>query len=292
MKDIDEWLNDPGRGRNKRKLRDMARCVRRVCKEAGWSSPDQVDGREYAAIVSGLTKRDGSPMTVGAKEAYIYAGRAFGNWIADRKRGFPGKIPAVTDGLPGTPRGVFTQAEVTRIMASAAWSGEAVAGVWPTRRVLLYLLAAHAGLRANEARQIDASCFDFEKMILSLPASITKNGKRASIPMTRRLGWWARWVIRDNPDAIPIRFSVNASVLIHADMERAGVPIMAVSRGVQCRRDYHSLRHSFVTALANNPGVTLHTARVLARHSSVLTTQRYVHTPESDSRNAISSVLR
>lgn len=292
MQAIDDWQRDPTRGRNKRKIADMARNVRRVCDAAGWTDPHQIDGRQYASVVSGLTnQRDGTPLTVGAKEAYIYAGRAFANWLADRKLGMPGKIPAVIDGTPGTPRGAFSAEEVRRLLASAAWSGEAVRGVWPTRRVLLYLLAAHAGLRANEAKQVDPSCFQFDRRILRLPEHITKNGKAAFIPMSKRLMWWAKWVIRDDPKALPLRFSCNASELVHADMERAGIPIMVTEGGVDQKRDYHSLRHSFVTSLANNPKLSLHTARILARHSCLTTTQKYVHTPDTATQEAIQSVF-
>ncbi len=52
-------------------------------------------------------------------------------------------------------------------------------------------------------------------------------------------------------------------------------------------RSFHSLRHSFLTRLVRR-GASVEAVRMLAGHSSMLVTERYVHATASDLHRAIS----
>ena len=52
-------------------------------------------------------------------------------------------------------------------------------------------------------------------------------------------------------------------------------------------RSFHSLRHSFLTRLVRR-GASVEAVRMLAGHSSLLVTERYVHATASDLHRAIS----
>ena len=68
--------------------------------------------------------------------------------------------------------------------------------------------------------------------------------------------------------------STHTAEMLRTDLQAAGIPYVdAAGRHV----DFHALRHSFITALANS-GVHPKTAQALARHSDInLTMSRYTH---------------
>jgi site-specific recombinase XerD len=56
-------------------------------------------------------------------------------------------------------------------------------------------------------------------------------------------------------------------------------------------RNFHSLRHYFCSSLIR-AGVDIETVRVLAGHSDVRITQRYLHSEASDLKSAIAKLNR
>jgi hypothetical protein len=89
------------------------------------------------------------------------------------------------------------------------------------------------------------------------------------------------------PDAPAFKIPTNcrkAATMFRADVEAAGIEYRDESGRVA---DFHSVRHTFITNLANG-GIHPKTAQTLARHCSfTLTMNRYSHTPRAQETEAL-----
>ncbi len=147
-------------------------------------------------------------------------------------------------------------------------------------RAMLYRLAVETGLRVGELRSLTPSSFDLEAEVptVSVLAAYSKHRRDDTLPLlgstTAQLG---EYMMEMDPVKrvfkLPPRLGL--AEMLRVDLEAAGIPYRDGSNQVV---DFHALRHTFITNLANG-GVHPKTAQVLARHSTItLTMDRYSHT--------------
>ncbi len=138
-------------------------------------------------------------------------------------------------------------------------------------RVLL-LLAAHAGLRVQEALDLTWPDINLDSGQLTVVAG--KGGKKRTVAMSASLVDALRDLRRTGPRAIgeharyvlPYRTAISARRRLQVLCTRAGVTYMGM----------HSLRHSAGTRLYSETGDLDTTARHLG-HASIETTRIYAH---------------
>ncbi len=145
-------------------------------------------------------------------------------------------------------------------------------------RALLYRVALETGLRANELRNLQKSGLSLgDHPSVTVGAGYTKNGKTATLPLRHETAA----LLRDftacklpNATVFNVPASDHTAKMLRADLDAAGIAYRDESKRVI---DFHGLRHSFISALAQ-AGVTPAVAKELARHSTItLTMDKYTH---------------
>ena len=162
----------------------------------------------------------------------------------------------------------------------------------PECRQVVYLLAAHTGLRRRELGSIQWGDVDLEREEITIQGRNAKNGKTVTLPVPEStVERWRAWL--EEPvarfcedeylhESSPIP-PVPSCHTFRNDLGYLGIPI-TTNEG---RLDFHSLRVTFGSLLARN-GVSLALAQKLMRHSTpVLTANVYTRFAPSDKRAAV-----
>ena len=150
---------------------------------------------------------------------------------------------------------------------------EALLAVSPPVHRLYFLLCARAGLRSSEAAKVrhEDIIWCGEPTILRV---IGKGDKEALLPLARSL----RTALRDftAPDTEGWLFPGYRTHIVDRQA-RYWLVDACVRAGIARRKAHpHALRHSFATHLLRQ-GVDLMAIRDLMRHSSLSTTEIYLH---------------
>ena len=191
------------------------------------------------------------------------------------------KLPSLVKAsrkLPDAP----TEDEVNAMLAHArGWLRLAIA------------LAAYAGLRMGEVRGLEVRDVDFARAQLLVRHALSedecltpKSGHERPVPLVPELAAMleearksklprARLVVTD-AGTTPTRQLVLAR--LKALQQRHGLPA----------RSFHSLRHFFCSVLIRR-GASVEAVRLLAGHSDLATTQRYVHATAGDLKAAMAT---
>lgn len=185
-------------------------------------------------------------------------------------------VPAVT--LPkivSSEREVFSLKEV-EMLASAADHLD-----WQTA----IIVSAYTGARLGDCIRMTWDNVDTETGFLRFEQR--KTGKRVAVPLHERLVRHLHHVSEHHAQgllcpylaALPTKGSRGHSLRFNQIVLRAGLdPMIVPGKGRQkfTRRTFHSLRHGFVSALANS-GVSQEIRMRLTGHSSAGIHQRYTH---------------
>lgn len=155
-------------------------------------------------------------------------------------------------------------------------------------------LAAYAGLRCGEVRALEVQDVDLAASVLRVRRAFSgasvltpKSGHERVVPIANEL----RAVLVEATRAkLP-----RARLVLN---ERGHTPsrqnVLTALRRLQDRhelraRSFHSLRHSFCSTLIRR-GASVEAVRLLAGHSDLATTQRYVHAEAADLAGAIAKL--
>ena len=147
-------------------------------------------------------------------------------------------------------------------------------------RAMLYRLAVETGLRVGELRSLTPSSFDLDAEVptVSVLAAYSKHRRDDTLPLlgstAAQLG---EYMMEMDPTERVFKLPPRQGLaeMLRVDLEAAGIPYRDGANQVV---DFHALRHTFITNLANG-GVHPKTAQVLARHCTItLTMDRYSHT--------------
>jgi integrase len=169
----------------------------------------------------------------------------------------------------------LTEAEVKALIRHA-----------PDERKDIYRFALLTGFRFSEVKSMTPANFNLQQNTVTVQASDAKNKKRhQTIPLHPELkklvaarikGKAADAKIFDMPER------TDAARLLRADCETAKID--------PARIMFHSLRHTYITRLAES-NIHPKILQTLARHSSLETTLNYyVHFRQADERSAIAAM--
>jgi len=224
---------------------------------------------------------------------YLQAAKQFCRWAVKDRRALENPL-AHLDGLNvktdrRRDRRALTVDEL-RGLLDAARRGPERHGMAGAERELLYWLAVESGLRSNELRSLTRASFalDAEPHTVTVDAAYSKHRRQDTLALRPALATALRdFLAAKMPDAPAFRMPVDrkeAAAMFRADLEAAGIAGRDEAGLVV---DFHSLRHTFITNLAN-AGVHPKTAQTLARHCSItLTMDRYSHTLREQEADAL-----
>ena len=240
---------------------------------------------------------------MGARTANSYgtAFKSFINWlvIVNRVNTNPlNNLPRFKENIDiRHERRALTVDELTRLLESAL-SGDVWRGMSGYERYLLYLTAMETGIRWSELRSLRRDSLDFSGTTsrITLEAGYTKNGKTEVLPIKDELAEELQNYFTANlalPNTLLFPNMPKGTVgakMIRFDLKNTGtsecqeIPYQDEAGRIA---DFHALRHSFITGLANS-GVHPSTAQRLARHSTIeLTMNRYTHSSLENQYEAV-----
>ncbi|GAC1539749.1 MAG: site-specific integrase [Polyangiales bacterium] len=197
----------------------------------------------------------------------------------------------VIETLPSFPR--IAQ---SRKLLDAPGEGEVEALLGGTRAWLhtAVALAAYGGLRMGEVRALEVRDVDFVKDCIHVRHALSeevlltpKSGHERLVPLCPEL---RRILTEATRSKLP-----RARIVVNA---KGGTPrrqhVLTKLKAQQVRlalpeRSFHSLRHFFCSTLIRR-GASVEAVRLLAGHSDLATTQRYVHAGAADLRSAIATL--
>ena len=149
----------------------------------------------------------------------------------------------------------------------------------PSGRWWTYQLAVWTGLRRGELAELRWSDVDLDAGELHVRASISKNGQSATLPILDPARESLEALRRLNPDAELVIPRVPADETFYRDLEVAGIQGRTstgscATNAAGERVDFHALRTTCATMMANANVPTLHLKRLM-RHSSIAMTDRH-----------------
>lgn len=229
---------------------------------------------------------------------YLGVAQRFAWWLS--RAGAPVR-PNFFDAIPGYDvknervhaRRDLLPAEIGRILM-AAKDGPLCRSMTGIDRYHLYLAAFATGFRAKELASLCPEHFnltaDPPSIVLSHKKS--KNKKRAEQPIPPAVAIELQaWVAKKKAgepvwpgpwQRVPVR-------MLRYDLKAAGVEYKIKSVDGPKFADFHSLRHSFTSALAKVPGIGVKELQELSRHSDPrLTMGTYAHARHSELGSAVS----
>ena len=144
-------------------------------------------------------------------------------------------------------------------------------------RSWLYALAAITGLRGVNSSPSLLESFSLEGTppVVCLPGRDTKNSDDAIQPLPSHVVPSLRsWLVTKPVDKPLWTIPVNTALMIRADLKAAGIAPEAF--------DFHSLRHSYVSAIVQCGGSVKDSMELARHHDADLTFGRYAHTRLED----------
>lgn len=191
----------------------------------------------------------------------------------------PRKLWSASKKLPDAPSEVEVRA---MLHVARGWIGTVIA------------LCALAGLRVSEVRALEVRDIDFDREGIHLRQAFSENelstlksGNDRMVPLIPELAAILRDAVRSKlPRAkvvlngkgnTPTRQAVYSS--LQSLLRRHGLR----------QRSVHSLRHAFCSVLIRR-GASVEAVRLLAGHSDLQTTQRYIHAAAADLRSAMAKL--
>ncbi len=264
-------------GNDARYIRQEGKKLERLCREVPWNHIKDIS---HATFEQWRILQTVSPKTL---NEYLITGNVFCNWLVKLKR------------IPSNPLG-----SIEKVNESKYEKRTRRAVTWPQLEALIassgdrgvtYLTAAFTGLRRGELAKLTWKHLQIDTDTPSIvaPASITKNGKRAPIPLNPLLADSLRRLktAHSQPSDLVFAGLLPRIPRYIKDLEAVGIPYVDESGKYF---DFHALRTTFCTLLATS-GASIREAMEMMRHSDArLTTQIYTdvgHLPLRDVANKL-----
>jgi integrase len=238
-------------------------------------------------------------MAIETSNHYVVAIKSFSRWLW-RERKTPddplaglGKMNADTDRR--RVRRALTPSELDTLLSVTQNNSRTYRGddwnLTGADRSMLYRVAAFTGLRAQELSSLTKSSFDLEAMTWTVAASVSKNRKSTTLPLSPALAEhlrpWLAALKRETLFGGSWAKRRRAGKILKRDLKRAGIEYRDASGRVV---DFHALRYTFITSLAKR-GVHPAKAQRLARHSTItLTMDVYTSLDLDDLREAVAGL--
>lgn len=166
-------------------------------------------------------------------------------------------------------------------------------GMTGKERYWLYRVAVETGLRANELRTLTRGAFALggDRPTVTVAAAYSKHRREDTLPLRRATAAALADFLNGRAGSAQV-FALtpsrhHAAKMFKADLAAAGIEYRDDADRVA---DFHSLRHTFITNLANG-GVHPRKAQALARHCTItLTMDRYSHVVHDDLMGALDAL--
>ena len=267
------------KGNNPRHIRQTIRKIGSLVRAAGIRVPADITLRSVEAYLTGRHVGRGA-ISAKTSNAYLVAFKGFCGWLV--RTGRLSHNPLVD--LKATPvieeetRWPLSIDEMRTLLYGTA-SGPVRFGMVGSKRSLLYRVAVETGYRAGELRSLTRACFDLDGQTptVRLLAGSSKGKRRSSIPLRPDTATLLRGHLAAKAPAaraFDMPDSTHTAEMIRADMIDARIQI---SDALGRKRDFHNLRHTCGTWLAN-AGVHPKVIQTIMRHSTFrLTMDCYAH---------------
>jgi len=297
--DFEQALLD--KGDTTRHARLVAGRARRVIEGCGFKSWADIAGSNVLAYLSDLradkVNDDGKVkpgISAQTSNFYLQAIKQFCRWAVRDGRASESPLAHLRRLNVKTDRRhdrrALTLDEIGRLLRQAAGEPERYGMTGPVR-AMLYRVALETGLRLAELRSLTRASFDLDatEPTVTVAAAYSKHRREDVLPLRRQTAAELKaFLARKAPAAsafgVPERHRMLRAY--KADLEAAGVPYRT-PKGVA---DFHALRHTFITNLANS-GVHPKVAQALARHSTItLTMDRYSHSVVGEQSAAVAAL--
>ncbi len=266
-------------------------------------SLDRITVSDIENVMTRMRKAGLSDKTV---RNYLGVLRALFNFAGDKRRRWTSRNPVADIELPKSP----TYTEIRYLTREEVWA--LVDGARPGPFELLdramYVTAAMTGLRIGELQALDWRSVDFIHARIRIRRTWDRKTKLFTTPKSRRseravpmpdvvAGHLDRMfrayhagAVEPRPDDLVFGDPDTGQPLGHRRMyERLREALVAV--GLDPAFGWHSLRHSYGTALAGQ-GVPMRTLQEWMGHRDIQTTQRYAdYAPNAGERDVVEAAF-
>jgi len=315
LEHLDDFEAALSRGdRNAQYVREAVAQVKRIVSGCGFTRLSDITADAVERFLD-AQRRGAERMSARTFNSYLGAFRHFCAWLVGE-----GRISASPVGgkrlqrlnvkLDRRLERRALSAGEQRALLTAAENGEPWRGIPGHDRAMLYRAALETGLRWSELRSLTRASLDLdgERPTVTVEAAYSKHRRDDVLPLRPETAATLREYTKGKlPTAAVFRMPLDRGAKMlrldlaaargawiaeaqtpedHAERERSDYLVAEDAGGRVV--DFHALRHTFITSLAN-AGVHPSTAQALARHSSItLTMDRYTHSDAGRETEAIS----
>lgn len=269
--------------------------AKRVFKGCGFTYYADIDGGDVLRYLDGLRQGTKERRGISAQtfNFHLSAVKGFCRWMLRNRRATANPVihldPLNVKTDRRRDRRALTVTE-TRALLDTTRHGPERDGMSGEARATLYRLMLETGLRAGEARSLTRAAFklDAKGPTVTVPAAYSKHRREDVLPLrVETAAALKEFMSGLAPAAQVFKLPVTrriAATMFRSDVEAAGIAYVD-DEGRYA--DMHSLRHTFISSLANG-GVHPKVAQTLARHCTVtLTLDRYSHVLAEDQTAAL-----
>lgn len=275
-------------GRTEVYVRQRVGVVSKALASVGARHWADLDRDAFDAFLAQRRRKDG--ISHRRSNEYLGAARQFCSWVVSQ--GWASENPM--RGIRRLPeakdrrriRRPFTTVELEALLRSTT-AGPVRRDMSGPERALLYALAVETGLRQVELRRLRCSMLRLDsRPAIVMPASATKNGRDARLPLREELARRLRSAVAGRQPSAAV-FGIpktGAAQILQSDLEVAGIALRDELGRVL---DWHSFRYTTATWLVRS-GASVAEAQRLLRHATPqLTLGVYTVLGEADQRQAL-----
>jgi len=280
--------------------KSVAMKVRRIVRTCGFDNWGDISAAKVQGAIAGL-RDDG--MSIQTGNFYLQAVKQFCKWMVREGRASQSPVEHLQGQNVETDRRHDRRAlndDEARWLLATTYNGPDHSGATGPERCLIYRMGLEVGLRAKEIRSLSRASFDLDgdTATVTVQAAYSKRRRKDVLPLRAELAadLWKHLATKlPQAPAFDMPKSDKTAKMLRKDLAAArrawiqGAPtpaerakreeaaFLAYRNESGLVADFHALRHTFITNLANS-GVHPKIAQMLARHSTItLTMDRYTH---------------
>ncbi len=286
---IQDWFQAmQDAGVSQRRRNDLYGRIQKILITAGWTR--LADMTESSALAA-LAKLNVSIQT---RNHYVQHIKQFSRWCVPDRLPFD-PLAKLKGGNPNTDRRhdrrELTLEEQAKLISTTEVSPVIRYKLSGSSRAMLYDLAFATGFRRGELRSLTPESFDLdsETPTVTVAAAYSKHRRQDIQPLP--VGFAKRiraWLAAGNP--LWPHLTHHTARMLKADLEAAGIPYVIQSPDGPLFADFHSTRHSFISAICRTDA-PIKALVETARHGDPrLTLRRYAKIRLNDKANVVAQL--
>lgn len=269
--------------------------VNKILEGCQFTYPSDIKSGKVTSWLHDCIEKD--KLSVQTRNHYTTAMNAFCGWLTEEgflpNGAYKNIAKQPLNGAVERDRRALSECECAKLLEAARENGRHH-GISGSERALLYQLAMETGLRWSECLSLKVSQFNIEEKpyTVRIEAKHAKNRKDAILPLKQtsslieRLRQYMKG--KDSMDIVFKPWKGKGAPMIRRDLEAAGIDYEDENGQVV---DFHSLRHTFATTLANTCRAHPKTMQELLRVSSIdLVMKYYTHSGFDQQMQAVSEL--